>query len=137
MNSCFKLQDDLDNYPDPIAVAFEHLTSLMAFTLTTFPETGEERGKKILCRGLKFNQKASVLSFSLKSALSSFSELNYIKYKQKFTTNRLFAWQVLLRDQNLKWSGDRVLIFCSVEMLCSNHSLFCSERTFIFSTLLS
>lgn len=41
MNSCFKLQDALDNYPDPIAMAFEHLMILMGFTLTMFSEIGE------------------------------------------------------------------------------------------------
>lgn len=41
MNTCFKLQDVLDNDSDPIAMAFEHLTILMAFTLTMFPEIGE------------------------------------------------------------------------------------------------
>lgn len=82
------------------------------------------------------NQKTSVPSYSVKSVLSPFSELNYIKDKQKITTNRLLAGQILLRDQNLKWSGDTVLIFCSVETLCSNHLLLCRGRTTIFSKLL-
>jgi len=43
MNSCFKLPNVLDNYSGPIATAFDHLTSLMAFTLTVFPEMREQR----------------------------------------------------------------------------------------------
>lgn len=131
MNSCFKLQDVLDNYSNPIAMAFEHLPGLMAIALTTFPKIGELR--KISHRGLIMN---TFCTFSLKSVLSSFSELSSIKYKQKFTANRLLTWQILLRDQNLKWSEESFVIFCSVEMLCSNYLLFCSGRTFISSMLL-
>lgn len=135
MNSCFKLQDVRGNYPDRTAMAFEHLTILMAFTFPMFPEIEEQREKSYTGAEIQPKNTHS-LSFSLRSAHSLFSKLNYITYKHKFTTNSLIAWQVLPRNQNLKCSGGRVLLFSAVEMLCRNHLLFCSGRAFIFSMLL-
>lgn len=113
-NSFFKPRGVLDNYPDPVAVASEHLHILMAFPLPMFmpflltvcTEIGAEREKNAT-QGTEIEPEyEGFLTLSLKSALCSFPELNYIKHGQNVTTNRLLAWQSWLRDQNRKCSAD-------------------------------
>lgn len=70
MNRRFKLQDVRGNYPDPTAMAFEHLIILMAFAFPMFPEI-EEKREKNLTRGLKFNQNQHIPSRSPSGLLTS------------------------------------------------------------------